>query len=193
MKREFLKELGVTDDIAEKIMIEHGKAVSKSLSDAEELKAENETLKSQIAESEKAVKEFEKSNKDNESLKESLDNLKKEHERIKTESAAQLKAEKVNSAVRLALSESGTKYADLLDSKFDRTKLAVGDDGSITGVKEQIAEMKKQYAELFPDAEKKDPEIKGAVPADPQKQNTDIPAFGAAGQSGIQLNPIFRR
>lgn len=189
MKREFLKELGIADNLADMIMTEHGKAVSKSLADAEDAKKEIESLKAQIAESEKAVKEFEKANKDNESLKESLDNLKKEHERIKTESAEQLKAEKVNSAVRLALSESGTKYADLLDSKFDRTKLVVGDDGKISGINEQLETLKKSYADLFK-AEEVKLSLGGAKPAEPQRTNPGTEWVTRSNE--IKLNPIFR-
>lgn len=52
MKREYLKELGLEDEIIGKIMAEHGKTVQaiKPTEDFEALKSEKETLAQQLAE-----------------------------------------------------------------------------------------------------------------------------------------------
>ena len=41
------------------------------------------------------------------------------------------------------------KYPDLLMSKFDRTKLVLNDDGTVTGLDEQLRGLKETYKDMF--------------------------------------------
>ncbi len=163
MKREFLREQGLTDEQIDKIMAEHGRTVQ-----AEQASRENEiaTLKKQIAENEKLIKQFEKDNKDSSELKEKVAQLTADLEKTKKDAEEAMKQTKIDNAINLALSGSGTKYADLLSGKFDREKITINDKGEVLGVSEQVEQFKKDYADLFtPLVEGRTPESGSTEPA----------------------------
>ena len=58
MKREFLKELELTDEVIDKIMAENGKDIEKHKTQAETVRAELDTVKGQLSEANKQIEGF---------------------------------------------------------------------------------------------------------------------------------------
>lgn len=103
MNREFLKNLGIADDLIDKIMGEHGKDVQaekdkakQSADDAASAKKELETYKTKVSDMEKA-------SEGNDAVKKELDDLKAkiaEEKRLADEKAAD---EQLTATIRAAL------------------------------------------------------------------------------------------
>ena len=75
MKREMLKELGLTDEQIDKVMAENGADIEKHKTAAETSKAELDGLKAQLAERDKQLKDLQAGSGDNAALKEQLEAL----------------------------------------------------------------------------------------------------------------------
>ena len=152
---ELLKAQGLTDDQIKAVM----KAMSKekiyttTLENADErynkIKGQKEDLEGQLKTSNDTIKGLKKNNTDNEELQKTI----KEHEdtikTLKTDSATKIRNLTLDSAINNALIKSKAKHSDLLSSKFDRDKLVINDDGSVTGLDEQLKGFKDTYKDMF--------------------------------------------
>lgn len=152
---ELLKSQGLTDDQIKAVM----KAMSKekiyttTLENADErynkIKGQKEDLEGQLKTSNDTIKDLKRNNTDNEDLQKTI----KEHENtiktLKTDSATKIRNLTLDSAINNALTKSKAKHSDLLASKFDRDKLAINEDGSVTGLDEQLKGFKDTYKDLF--------------------------------------------
>ena len=100
MKREDLKNLGLTDEQIEKVMAEHGKDIT-SLQEKV-----NDGLKSQLDERDKQLDSLQKSSKDiddlNEQIKQLQSDNKKANEEWQNKLATQTKNFKIETALREA-------------------------------------------------------------------------------------------
>lgn len=127
MKREFLKELGLSDDVVGKIMAEHGKAVQQKQDSIEQLNTDLTEAKNQISEL----------TQNNTALSDKVNTL----ETVKTERddlQKQLNDERVEKALIVA---GGT---DIDYLKFKLGKLEEG-----TTVEQAINQLKTDYPAFF--------------------------------------------
>ena len=60
MNREFLKGLGLEDEVVEKVMAEHGKTVNQTKSDLKAVEEERDNLSTQIKERDTQLKKLDK-------------------------------------------------------------------------------------------------------------------------------------
>mgnify|MGYP004520307107 CR=1 FL=1 len=67
----------------------------------------------------------------------------------KTKYDSDIKAERRNSAIKLAVAKAGARSEKALMGMLDMDSIKLGDDGKITGLDEQIAQIKKDDAFLF--------------------------------------------
>ena len=74
-----------------------------------------------------------------------------------------IKAERRNSAIKLAVAKAGARSEKALMGMLDMDSIKLGDDGKITGLEEQIAQIKKDDAFLFKSDQEPDPDKKGDV------------------------------
>lgn len=140
MKREFLKNLGIADDLIDKIMGENGKDIqaekdkaAKTASDLAEANKTIETYKTQVT-------ELEKKAGDNADVKKQLDDLKAQIEKEKKEAEAKAADEQMTAIIKEAFPK---------DKKFvnDYTEAAM-----ISQIKAELAKPEnkgKGVAELF--------------------------------------------
>jgi hypothetical protein len=77
-----------------------------------------------------------------------IEAMKKEYEDQIVEIKGSVEKERLNMALSGELKNFGVKYEDLVMSKIDREKLKI-EDGKLTGLEEQVVELKKQYVDLF--------------------------------------------
>lgn len=70
---------------------------------------------------------------------------------------------KLDNAIETALTAVGAKNSKAVRSLFDITKLNLAEDGSVEGLKEQIAAVQKSDPYMFAEKEQK-PNLKGFQP-----------------------------
>ncbi len=149
MKKEQFINLGFTEDMAQKTMDifkeELKGFIPKSRFDQiNEVKKE---LEKKLAVLETQVTERNNSKLTYQELEKILKDLWNTNAAIKAEQEAKLKDIMIRSAIRSRL--ACVKYADLLISKFDKSRLLVAPDGTVSGIEEQLEEIKMSYEGLF--------------------------------------------
>lgn len=163
MKRKFLEDLGLEKDAIDKIMAENGSDVNAAKADNEAMKQQLESANAQIQERDKQLETLRKSSGDNEALQKQIADLQAENKAAKEKYEADMKELKLTTAIKLAVGDSAHD-ADLVAGLFDRGKLVLNEDGTITGLEEQVKSIKKEKAFLFKE-EKPGTVIKGGKPA----------------------------
>lgn len=164
MKRKFLEDLGLEKDAIDKIMAENGNDVNAAKSDYEAVKQQLDTVNAQIQERDKQLEGLKKSSGDNEALQKQITDLQAENKAAKEKYEADMKELKLTTAIKLAVGDSAHD-ADLVAGLFDRGKLVLNEDGTITGLEEQVKTIKKEKSFLFKE-EKPGTVIKGGKPAE---------------------------
>lgn len=107
-------------------------------------------LEMQIKERDKQLETLKKTAGDKEKLEATIKQLQDENKSAKTKYEMDLKNLRIDSAVKLKL--SGTAQdVDIVASLIDKTKLIVSDDGTVTGLDEQINPLKTSKPFLFKD------------------------------------------
>lgn len=142
MKREFLKELGIADDVIDKIMAENGKDVQAEISKLSEKNKEIELVNSQLKEANKTIKSY----KDMD-----IDGIKQSATEWETK-AKELEKEKTtlknDYALKTAIDNANSIDSDLLMKIINKEELKFQDD-KIIGLDEQIASIKESKPYLF--------------------------------------------
>ena len=155
MKREFLKDLGLTDDAINKVMEENGKDINSTRStlqsEIDNLKKDKDALQTRNTELDSQIKASQEKYKD-------YDDLAK----YKADNEANILSEKrIN-----YLKSVGCKHPDLLVKEIDWDAQGVGYDDekkTYTGLDESIKGFKAKYGDLF---ESKDTPHPGVTPQD---------------------------
>lgn len=169
MTKEQAKALGLDDAAAEKVAAESAKELKEYVkkSDYDTLTAEKAQLEKDVKTRDGQIEQLKKA--DPEKLQQTITDLQTQNTTNKATYEKQLKEQKVDSAVQLALASSGALNAKavraLLD--VDAEKAEFAEDGSLKGLSDQI--QKLQTAEdskmLFKAADTK-PVFKGFKPAE---------------------------
>ena len=135
--REFLKGLELDKETIDTIMAEYGKNFTELKKERDKLKDENKSLKSEVEESKKV---------DIEAIKKEQFDLGKE------EGTKELETFKKSIALKEALKSTKAKDINLLSKLIDNEKINYEEkDGKfeITGLDDQITEIKKSHDYLF--------------------------------------------
>lgn len=157
MKREFLKSLGIADDLINQIMDENGKDINNAKATAEAqaniYKEEVEKSKTAHADVLKQYNDLLAATKDYAELKQfHVDTLAKQEESRKID----------------FLKANGCKHPNLLLSQIDFSKATYDNEKkTYTGLDESIKDLKTTYADMF--------EATGTQHVDPQPQGTANP------------------
>lgn len=105
-------------------------------------------LEMQIKERDKQLETLKKTAGDKEKLESTIKQLQEENKSSKIKYEQDLKNLRIDSAVKLKLTNTA-QDVDIVASLIDKTKLIVGDDGSVTGLDEQINPLKQSKPFLF--------------------------------------------
>ncbi|MDP4143189.1 MAG: phage scaffolding protein [Bacillota bacterium] len=164
------------------------KELETQIKDLEKVSKEYEDLKPQLEAMKTASSE-------NPLLKQQLEDLQKklessttqlnDYQTKNTEWENKYKETQIDTAIKLGLvnAKVNPKYADLLSTKFDKSKFEFGEDGSIKGLDEQLQAVQESYKELFgeiipPSGGTNPPGGGGNTPKDESKM-TDAEWFAA--------------
>ncbi len=167
MKREFLKDLGLSDEIMDKIMTQYGLDIEKYKTE----KRENETkitfLNDKIKEQEKTINTMQIENDAYAKLKQDYDLLQEEKTKNDNEYKQQIREIKLKSGLEKALNSAGAinqkVVIPLLKEFLDKAE--IDEKGNINGLEEQIKQIKESEDTkfLFKDIENT---IQGKVPGE---------------------------
>ncbi len=176
MKREQLKDLGLSDEQIGSIMALHGQTVNelnKGLATAEQ---ERNQFKEQLDSNQTELNTLKESAKGNEELTQKLADLQSKFDTVKSESETKLLEQQKDFAIKLALKEASALDESIVLNLLDRDTIKVTDNG-LQGLDEQLKGLKENKAFLF---QNKEPEQKT-----PQVVAGGNPAGGSGGDKTV--------
>lgn len=167
MTKEQLQTLNLTDEQINAIIEDYGKNyVSKT-----QFNEKNDAYKQAKQEIENLtadINNLSEANKANEALQSQIKELQDAATQREADYNENIKNMKIDTAITKALSKSGAMNETILTGLLDRTKIAIGEDNTITGIQEQINALKESDPYLF-----KQDSIKGVVPGDATPKTHD--------------------
>jgi hypothetical protein len=131
------------------------------------LVTEKDGIQEKLTTAEGTIATLKKDNKDNETLQQTIKTHEGTIDTLKTTYEGKIKELKIDAEIQKKL--TGAKYPELLATKFDRNKLVVGADGTVTGIDEQLTGIKEAYKDFFT------VDVKGG---DPNNRTKTPPAGG---------------
>lgn len=151
MTKEQLMEMGLSEELAEKVLAAHKEELKGYIPKArfDEVNDAKKELENQLKDRDKQLKDLQDKVKGNEELEKTIKELQENNKKAIADYEAKIKNITLDNAIKLALKEHKAKYEELLLSKFDREKLAIKEDGTIEGLEEQIKALKESYKDLF--------------------------------------------
>lgn len=170
MKREFLKELGLSDEQIEKIMAEHGKTVNSmkdELEKAKELEKQIEGLKEQIKQRDEQLEELKKI--DAEGLQAKIKELQEANERAEKEWQEKLQKQTFDFALERALVAAKARNPKAVKALLDLENIKL-DGEKLLGLEDQLKKLKESDSYLF-EEEKKGQPPKIVTPGNPDGGN----------------------
>lgn len=175
MKREDFIALGIDEETAKKCE----KASNEELKGYvpydrfKEVIEEKNKLKNDIADRDKQFETLKNSTGDVEAMKEQIASLQADNKAKDEAHAAEIRQMKINSALESALIGSKAKNVTAVKALIkDLDKAELQEDGSIKGLEEQIAALKKSDSYLFEEATTTKPNFKGFQPGVAKKETT---------------------
>ena len=154
MKREFLKELGLTDEQIDKIMAENGGDIQREQEKLNEKVKELEIVSGQLTEANKTIKSYK--DMDIDKIKQSS----AEWEEKYNKAMGDLKTERESNLLDKLLLSVNTHDADVVKGLLKKEELVFKDD-NVLGLDKQIETLKKDKPYLFKedntDGDKKPP------------------------------------
>ena len=111
MKREYLKELGLEDEIIDKVLAENGKDIEREKGKAEAAKADAENLKTQLADRDKDLEELKKNAGSADEIKAQMDELKAKYDKDTESFKAQIAERDYSAAASAAITGANVKFS----------------------------------------------------------------------------------
>lgn len=160
MKREELKELGLTDEQIGSIMALHGVTVNELNSRVSTAEQQATQYQEQLEKNQNELNGFKANAKGNEDLTKQLEDLQSRFDEIKTSSEQQIADLKKSSAIDLALTQAGAKNIKAAKALLDGESLELTDEG-LKGLDDQLAALKESDGYLFGQSEQVPPNPNG--------------------------------
>lgn len=174
MKREELKELGLTDEQIGSIMALHGVTVNELNSRVSTAEQQATQYQEQLEKNQNELNDFKANAKGNEDLTKQLEDLQSKFDEIKTSSEQQIADLKKSSAIDLALTQAGAKNIKAAKALLDSESLELTDEG-LKGLDDQLAALKESDGYLFGQSEQ--------VPPNPEGKKATFSGNASSGQN----------
>jgi hypothetical protein len=150
--QEILKAQGLTDEQIEKVVgeMKQNKIFTASEENLDtrygKLKADHDGVTKQLTEANTLIEQLKKGTTDNEALQSKITG----YETTVADLQKQLEAERLDSAVKIALLASGCKDVDYLTFKLkEKGELALDESGKVKGMDDKLAALKTQFPTQF--------------------------------------------
>lgn len=174
MKREELKEHGLSEEQINFVMAQNSKDVNALNDKINGLTSERDGLQKQIDDRDEQLTTLKKSAKDNEDLQSQIKQLQNENKTAKQNYQDQLAKQNKSFKIEGALRDAKAKNIKTVLPLIDTEKVSVNDDGTLNGLSEQLDNIKQDNGFLFGE-ENKTPrvEIKNAFQDGNNKSTSD--------------------
>lgn len=152
MKREQLKELGLTEEQINSVMGLHDQTVTelnKNLAAAEQ---ERDRFKEQLDSNQTELDALKESVKGNEELTQQLTDLQNKFNEAEKDAQKKLAEQQKDFAIKLALKEVNARDEDIVLQLLNKEAIKVTDEG-LEGLKEQLDALKENKNFLFQEKE----------------------------------------
>lgn len=152
MTLEQLLKLGLSEDIAKKVIEAHQVAIKDNyvpLTRFNEVNEEKKQYKEQVDNLNKELGKLQKQLEDNQDATQTIEDLQKQ---IKDKEEEMIKIRKQNAIKLEVLKANPNDVADILPHLKDDT-ITIAEDGTITGLKEQLESLKENKPYLFKQVE----------------------------------------
>lgn len=148
MKREQLKELGLSDEQIGSVMALHGATVNELSSNVAAAEQQVNQYKEQLDANQTELDSLKKAAEGNEELTTQLSDLQEKYDQAKADSESKIAEIKKTSAIELALTQAGARNIKAAKALLDSEKLELKDEG-IKGLDEQLNTLKESDGYLF--------------------------------------------
>lgn len=149
MKRDDLKEHGLSEEQINFVMAQNGKDVNALNDKINGLTSERDGLQKQIDDRDEQLTTLKKSAKDNEELQSQIKQLQEDNKTAKQNYQDQLAKQNKSFKIEGALRDAKAKNIKTVLPLIDTEKVSVNDDGSLNGLSEQLDAVKKDNSFLF--------------------------------------------
>ena len=154
MKREELKEHGLSEEQINFVMAQNGKDVNALNDKINGLTSERDGLQKQIDDRDEQLTTLKKSAKDNEELQSQIKQLQDENKTAKQNYQDQLAKQNKSFKIEGALRDAKAKNIKTVLPLIDTEKVSVNDDGTLNGLSEQLDNIKQDNGFLFGEEDK---------------------------------------
>ncbi len=180
MKKEEFVALGIDEKLAEKAAEESKKELSGYVPKArfDEVNEAKKQLELSANEHKAQLEGLKKSAGENEDLKAQISELQSQNQQKDAEYQEKLKDLQLTNAIKLAIAERA-QDSDLVVGLIDKSKLILGDDGTVTGLDEQVKSLKESKGFLFKEEKtqetpKPEPGFRIGAVQQPETTKTDV-------------------
>lgn len=143
LTKEQLVAFGLTEEQAQQVLDAQGAVISKEQFDV--LEKANEGLESQLSERDTQLADLQKQVRGNEELEDTIKQLQADNQASTEKHAADMKAQKIESAIDLALANAkvlNDQVGIAAKTLINRENLVLDDKGEVVGLKEQVEGLK---------------------------------------------------
>jgi hypothetical protein len=161
MNKKDLIDLGVAEEIADKVIVLHGKDIEGHKTRLTELQGQADAANAQLTEANTAIESFKAMKPDE--LKAAADDYKAKFEQAQADSERAISGLKFDHALESALTGAKAKNVKAVRALLSNDALKLNDDGSILGLKEQLEQIKSENDYLFADAKEIPKIVTGAT------------------------------
>jgi len=164
LKKENLIALGLTEEQVSEVMDIYAKDLKGYIPKKrfDEVNDSRKDLEKQIKDKNEQLISLEEKIKGCEEAEKIIKKLQQDTESAKKSYETKIKDITITSAIQSKL--MNVKYSDLLLDKFDKSVLVVNEDGTVSGIDEQLTMLKKQYNDLFIDMKDEEPNCQEKSP-----------------------------
>lgn len=146
MKREYLKGLGLEEDVIDKVMAEHGKGIEGIKTELSTRETELQTLQGQLETANNEIEGFKNLNVDE--IKKKADEYKADYEKLQTESEEKLAKIQFDHELENAIKDSKAKNVVAVKALLDIDSLEASKDRT-ADIKKALEDTKEANDYLF--------------------------------------------
>lgn len=149
MKKDFLAQLGLTEEQAQAVLVQYAKDVTSIKASNEQLQTQVDELTTQVGDRDKQLKKLEKAAGDNVELQKEIADLREKNEKQANEWQTKISEQSKNFSISNALRDAGAKNVKAVTALLDMDKVSVDDNGNLIGLSDQVKSLQETDAYLF--------------------------------------------
>lgn len=149
MNKKELLDLGVPEDMVDKIIVMHGKDIESHKARVYEAESKADTLQRQLDEAGVSLQEFR--DMDVEAILIAAEEFKNQASRMSTKADDEVRSLKLEYALDRALDAAEVVDKDIVKILLDADELTLAEDGSIEGLDDRLQVIRENSAYLFKD------------------------------------------